>query len=106
MRVCFDTERVGNARLSNLVIGDISFTAISAETGKMLKNAALSLCDLPGLRVFVVGNSSLFPIDHMKLMSCHGICYSPVDICESVSCRFGNRSMYALSLESSSSLFW
>ena len=106
MRTSFDTERIGNSRLCALVVGDHSFTAISAETGKMLKNAAFSFCDLPGLHTFVVGNGSLFPIDHMKLMSCHGVCYSPIDICESVSCRFGDRSMYALSLEFSSSLWW
>lgn len=104
MRVCFDTERIGNARLSNLLVGDNSFTAISAETEGIIENATLSLCDLPGLRCFAVGNGSLVRIAHMKLMSCYGICYSPVDICESVSCRFGDRSMYVLSLESSSSI--
>lgn len=103
--MCFDTERIGNARLSNLVVGDNSFTAINTETGDIIENT-LSLWDLPGLCVFVVGNGSLFPIVHMKLMSCYGIYNSPIDICESVSCRFGDRSMYALSLESSSSLRW
>ena len=67
-------------------------------------NATLSLCDLPGLRSFVVGNGSLVPIAHMKLMSCHGICHSLIDICESVTCRFGEGSLYVFSLESSSSL--
>ena len=72
MRTCFDTERIGNARLSNLVVGDNSFTAIDVETEDIIENT-LSLCDLPGLHTFVVGNGSLVPIDHMKLMSCHGI---------------------------------
>lgn len=104
--MCFDTERIGNARLNNLVVGDHSFAAFDADTRKILRNSILSLCDLPGLHTFVVGNGSLFPIAHMKLMSCHGICYSRIDICESVSCRFGYHSMYALSLESTSSLCW
>ncbi len=72
MRTCFDTERIGNARLSNLVVGDNSFTAIDVETEDIIENT-LSLCDLPGLHTFVVGNSSLYPIAQMKLMSYHGI---------------------------------
>lgn len=104
--MCFDTKRIGNARLSDLVVGDHSFAAFDADTRKILRNSILSLCDLPGLHTFVVGYGSLFPIAHMKLMSCHGICYSPIDICESVSCRFGDRSVYAFSLESSSPLRW
>ena len=106
MRVCFDTEKVGNAWLDSLIVGDRSFTAFDAETARILKNAVLSLCDLPRLHCFVIGSYSLFYIVQMKLMSCHGICCSPIDICESVSCRFGDHSMYALSLESSSSLRW
>ena len=104
MRVYFDNERIGNARLSSIVVGNKSFTAFDAKTGYTTRSAVLSLRDLPGLHTFVVGNGSLFPIAHMKLMSCHGICYSRIDICESVSCRFGYHSMYALSLESTSSL--
>ena len=104
--MCFQTEIIGNARLDSLIVGDNSFTAFDTETEELHKSAALSLCDLPGLHSCVVGNGSLFPISHIKLMSCHGICYSSIDICESVFCRFGNRSMYALSLESSSSLCW
>ena len=102
--MCFDTERIGNARLRSIVVGSNSYTAFDAETRTIPRSATLSLCDLPGLHTFVVGNYSLFPIAQMKLMSCHGICYSSIDICEGVTCRFGDHSMYMLSLESTSSL--
>lgn len=102
----FDADGIGNERLDSLLVGDCSFIGYRDEKGEVSCSITLSLCDLPGLHSFVVGNLSLFPIVHMKLMSCHGICYSPIDICESVSCRLGDRSMFTLSLESSSSLWW
>ena len=73
MRTCFDTERIGNARLSSIVVGNKSFTAFDAKTGYTTRSAVLSLRDLPGLHDIIVGNVSLFPIAQMKLMSCHGI---------------------------------
>ena len=51
----FDTERIGNARLSSIVVGNKSFTAFDAKTGYTTRSAVLSLRDLPGPDLPILG---------------------------------------------------
>lgn len=83
---------------------DRSLSAQTDENGEFVKNPTVSLCDLPKLRSFIVGNFCLFPIAFMKLMSCYGILFLHIDINDHVVCQIGEESLYVVSLESTSSI--
>ena len=83
---------------------DRSLSAQTDENGEFVKNPTVSLCDLPKLRSFIVGNFCLFPIAFMKLMSCYCMLFLHIDINDNVICQIGEGSLYVVSLESTSSI--